>query len=412
MAGYIEDRWLKKKKDPETGKRERTDLWGTKTKRYRVCGIPGVRRRSFDSLDDAKTWKATAIADTKRQEFIDPREGQITLGDYFEKFWWKARRDPVGTKGPMESKIRNHILPHLGRYPLNAIGDDQLRLWLAELRDKRLEESTIEVIWVHLTSIFRAAVGKRIPRNPCSQFDGERPKGGGQTKARAWTQDEVLGVREGLAERYRLCVDLGVAAGLRQGEVFGFSPEDIDEKRALIHLRRQLLWDPGKPYCKLPKGNKERDVPLSPGLLKAVLEYQEKYPPVVHTLPWRGPGNGKRPTVTVPLLITTWHKNPVNSSTFNKKNLKPALAAAGIIAERDEEADGSGWEPSRDKMFHRFRHTYASVQLGAGEDVVSVSHWMGHSSPEITLRIYAHFMPDQGTRGRTAVDAWLGADSG
>ncbi|MEU1300907.1 hypothetical protein [Streptomyces shenzhenensis] len=64
-------------------------------------------------------------------------------------------------------------------------------------------------------------------------------------------------------------------------------------------------------------------------------------------------------------------------------------------------------EASREMMHHRWRHTYASVQLGAGEDVISVSHWMGHASPDITLKIYAHFMPDRGLRGRTAVDAWL-----
>jgi integrase len=114
--------------------------------------------------------------------------------------------------------------------------------------------------------------------------------------------------------------------------------------------------------------------------------------------------------VTVPLLITTWFGNVVNGSTFNSKNLKPALAAAGLIAERDEDAEGSGWESSREMMHHRFRHTYASVQLHAGEDPVSLSQWMGHSSPKITFDTYAHFMPDRGQRGRSAVDAWLSAD--
>ncbi|MGV9897738.1 hypothetical protein [Streptomyces tendae] len=43
------------------------------------------------------------------------------------------------------------------------------------------------------------------------------------------------------------------------------------------------------------------------------------------------------------------------------------------------------------------------------EDPVSVSHWMGHASVVITLQVYAHFMPDNGERGRTAVDSWLTA---
>lgn len=414
MAGYIEDRWLTKRPDPATGKKRKTERGELKQgKRYKVAGIPGVRARSFEDgeLKAAKAWLAKAQTDSMRQEFIDPREGSILLREYVEKVWWPARRDPVGTASPMWSKINNHILPHLGHLPMGVIDRDHLAAWLATLRDKpNLSESTIEVIWVHLTGILKSAVGKRIVRNPCGENVDLRPKGGGSTKARAWAADEVHAIRAGLSERYRICVDLGVAAGLRQGEAFGFSPDDVDEEAAVLHLRRQLLWDPGKPYFKLPKGSKERDVPLSPGLLKAVLAYKEKYPPVVVTLPWHGPGNGKRPTATVPLLITTWFGNVVNGSTFNSKNLKPALAAAGLIAERDEDAEGSGWESSREMMHHRFRHTYASVQLHAGEDPVSLSHWMGHSSPKITFETYAHFMPDKGQRGRSAVDAWLSAD--
>lgn len=30
--------------------------------------------------------------------------------------------------------------------------------------------------------------------------------------------------------------------------------------------------------------------------------------------------------------------------------------------------------------------------------------WLGHSSPAITLGYYAHFMPEAGSKGRTAID--------
>jgi integrase len=410
MSGYIEDRWLNKRKSPETGKRERTDLWG-KGKRYKVAGIPGVRARSFERLDDAKTWKAKAIIDSKRKEFVDDRDGEILLGVYIETDWWPKRDDPSGTAIPMKSKIWNHIIDtSLGRQPMNVIDDDHLRAWKAELKARGLEDSTIGVIWNHLSSIFKSAVGKQVARNPCREAHSDvRPADPGKTKARAWTSDEVNAIRQGLSKRYQIIPDLGVMAGLRQAETFGFSPDDVDEEHMLIHLRRQLLWEnSSRPYFKLPKGKKERDIPLSPGLLKAIRAHEEAHPAVKVTLPWQGPGNNKRPNATVRLLATTTFKNRINPSIYNSRNMKPALAVAGLIAPRDEE---EGWEPSREKMHHRFRHTYASVQLHAGEDPVSLSHWMGHASPEITFRIYAHFMPDTGQRGRTAVDAWLGTDS-
>ncbi|MEY2244682.1 tyrosine-type recombinase/integrase [Streptomyces sp. BF23-18] len=233
----------------------------------------------------------------------------------------------------------------------------------------------------------------------------ERRRG---TKARAWTRPEARSIRTAMPDRYQIIADLGMFAGLRQAECFGFSPDDIDRELMLLHVRRQLLWENGtKPFLKLPKGDKERDVPLSAGLLKLLDAYGRALRPVKAILPWQGPGNDGRETATVPLLATTWHHNRLNPNTFNDRTMEPALAKAGLIAPRDTEKKRWGWEASREMMHHRWRHTYASVQLGAGEDVISVSHWMGRASPDITLKIYAYFMPDRGQRGRTAIDRWL-----
>ncbi|MFI6725714.1 hypothetical protein NRF20_08500 [Streptomyces sp. R-74717] len=70
------------------------------------------------------------------------------------------------------------------------------------------------------------------------------------------------------------------------------------------------------------------------------------------------------------------------------------------------------FESSRQDMFHVLRHTYACVQLEAGESIVSVSQWLGHSSAEITLENYAHFMPGAGQRELAAMDSWLVQDHG
>lgn len=407
-SGWIEDRWLTKRPNSETGKRERTALY-KKCKRYRVCGIPGVRKRSFDTKEEAKEWQNKAISATKKKEFVDDRDGEILLRDYIRNEWWPRRADPVNTATAMKSKIFNHIVDTgLGRTPMYIISDDHLVEWKRELASRGLAPSTTEVIWNHLSSIFKSAVGKRIAKNPCQQAEkGIRPAGPGETKARAWTKEEAHAIREELPLRYRIVADLGMRAGLRQGESFGVSPDDVDRDLMVLHLRRQLLWENStRPYFKLPKGRKERDIPLSPGLLKLIDEHVAAFPAVAVTLPWDGPGNGGRPAATVPLLATTHFSNRINPATYNNTIMKPALAAAGLIAQR-KAGTNWGWEPSREMMHHRWRHTYASVQLGASEDVISVSHWMGHASPDITLRIYAHFMPDRGLRGRTAVDAWL-----
>ena len=113
MAGYIEDRWLKKRPNKETGKRERTALWG-KCTRYRVKGIPGVRDRSFDTVADAKAWLAETQTDSRRGDFVDARDGAISLREYVEKHWWPSQVHPAQTLESMRHRIWGQVLPQLG----------------------------------------------------------------------------------------------------------------------------------------------------------------------------------------------------------------------------------------------------------------------------------------------------------
>ncbi|MFD9846764.1 hypothetical protein [Streptomyces parvus] len=47
------------------------------------------------------------------------------------------------------------------------------------------------------------------------------------------------------------------------------------------------------------------------------------------------------------------------------------------------------------------------MRLEAGESIVSLSVWLCHASPKITLDHYAHLMPGAGYRGLAAMDTWL-----
>ncbi|MFE3881910.1 tyrosine-type recombinase/integrase [Streptomyces lydicus] len=425
MAGYIEDRWLKKKPNKGTGKRERTALWG-KGKRYRVKGISGVRDRSFDTSEDAKKWLSNAQTDTTRGEFVDPRDGAILLAQYIDNHWWPGRSDEPSTSAPMRSKIWNHIIPLLGEMALRDIDAAALRVWKTQLL-ARVEASTAAVIWIHLSTILEAAVDDgRLVKNPCKAHRTVKAPKPSKKKAKAWSRATVDAVRAGLQKRYRIAVDLGVGLGLRQGEAFGLSEEDFDFNAGVIHVRRQLRWDSkGRPYFCLPKGGKTRNVPLSPNLAKRSQDHFRRFPSVACTLPWRNPEPPatelearQRKPISVRLVLSTSHGNRVNYSMWNKLSWRPALAAAGVVKAIGENVETYGgrtrrspvYELSRADMFHVLRHTYASTQLEAGESVVSVSEWLGHASPQTTLNHYAHFMPEAGKRGLAAMDEWFGQD--
>ncbi|MFD8058713.1 integrase [Streptomyces cyaneofuscatus] len=54
---------------------------------------------------------------------------------------------------------------------------------------------------------------------------------------------------------------------------------------------------------------------------------------------------------------------------------------------------------------HALRHFYASILLGAGENIEALSLYLKHSDPGFTLRVYTHLMPSSETRTRKAISA-------
>ncbi|MDX3027881.1 tyrosine-type recombinase/integrase [Streptomyces scabiei] len=428
MPGYIEDRWMTKKPDPATGKKRETARFG-QGKRYRVAGIPGVKDRSFEKLhgpDGAKAWLAKAQHESTAGEFIDPRRGQMLLRDYIEKEWW-ARRDydNPSTEATVKGRVWTHIVPHLGDYQLNAIKTQQLGEWLRTLKESA-GPGTGNEAWRYLSAIFQAAIDdERLTRNPCRKQTTLRVPTRPPAKARAWPKERVLAVREAIDGRFRLCVDLGVGAGLRSSEVFGLSVDDIDFAGQRILVRRQVKKVGAKLAFALPKGEKTREVPVPEYLLKRIQEAVDRRQAERVTLPWKDPRPPKsdreaeeREPQTHALILTSARGGAIRRDGFDTRVWKPALAAAGVIRPPVETRQPIRHRPgmfrtvvtyqeAREDGFHALRHTFASVHLDSRENLVAVSKWLGHADPSITLRIYAHMMPEADGRGRSAMQNWF-----
>lgn len=428
MPGYIEDRWYTKRPDPKTGEKRATDRHGS-GKRYRVAGIPGVKDRSFERLtgpQGANAWLAKAQHQASSGEFVDPRRGAILLEKYIADEWWPGQtyEDPA-TRRTVRGRVWNHIVPHLGPLPLNAVKTPQLRTWLATLK-AGLGPGTISEVWGYLSAILQSAVDdERITKNYCRSQTTVRPPARPESKPRAWDKATVLAVRKDLPERFMAMVDIGVGAGLRQGEVFGLAVEDIDAEAGIIHVRRQVKKIGSKLVFALPKNRKTRSVPIPPYLVKALQDHSVHFPPRSITLPWGDPDPGEtdrevksRAPQTFSLIFTGPMGGAMRRDSFDSRAWKPALAAAGLIPEpiRSKRPIKSRptvartivkYEESREHGFHTLRHTFTSVQLDAREPIVAVSKWLGHKDASITLKIYAHMMPEADGRGRSAMEAWF-----
>jgi len=60
---------------------------------------------------------------------------------------------------------------------------------------------------------------------------------------------------------------------------------------------------------------------------------------------------------------------------------------------------------------HSLRHTHASMLIGSGMDILTISRRLGHASRSITLNVYGHLIAGNDDRARQVMDAAFGAQS-
>lgn len=348
------------------------------------------RSKTFRRAKDAAAFEATVEADKLRGQWIDPAAGKVTFRDYSDE-WLELQTVDLSSRIQMESRLRVHAHPVLGRVQLRNLKPSTVQKWLRSM--ETLHPNTRALIFGHVQGILDAAVDDElIAKNPCKAKSVRRPKAV-HRKVKPWEKPAVLAVREALPERYRVVVTTGAGLGLRQGESFGLSPDDIDWLRGKVQIRRQVKLIGHRLAFGPPKYGKEREIPLPASVREWLAAYLTRFPARTVTLPWVDPENGKPHTAR--LLVTSRESRALNRTYFNSRLWKPALEKAGI-------------EATRENGTHALRHFYASVLLDAGENVKALSEYLGHADPGFTLRVYTHLMKASAERTRRAVDGVFG----
>lgn len=392
MAGHIQDRWFKTETNAD-GKtaRVKSDRHGSGLRyRARYIGPDGTEKsKSFPDGQKrlAEKWLSGIETDMTRGQYIDPRAGRLTVRQHAERWLASLTMDP-STFVSTETRIRLHVLPHLGSRSLDSLRPIHIREWLRKLEDGGLAPAYQRVIFANLNAMLAAAVDDRlIPHNPCRSSSVKAPKPEPR-RIVPWGPERVLAMRSELPERYRAMVDLAGGCGMRQGEVLGLAVDDVDFVEGVVHIVRQVKLIAAKQVFALPKGGKARTVPLPESVARALEVHIAQHPPLAVALPWRSVDGSP---VTHPLLFPNAGGRAVNRFSFNLKAWRPALDKAGIPR-------------GRENGMHALRHFYASVLLDAGESIKALSEYLGHHDPGFTLRTYTHLMPSSEKRTREAVN--------
>lgn len=145
-----------------------------------------------------------------------------------------------------------------------------------------------------------------------------------------------------------------LATGLRRCKLLGLKWDDIDMKKGIIQVQRQMARvDAQVEEAPLKTKNSYRTVAISPQAVE-VLKVQKEKTNDEYVFP--SPNGG-----------------PISPDSVNNM-LHRVLDRAGIPRVR----------------FHDMRHTFATLALQNGVDIKTVSGMLGHFSAGFTLDTYAH----------------------
>ncbi|GAA2069651.1 tyrosine-type recombinase/integrase [Microbacterium hatanonis] len=315
--------------------------------------------RTFNLKRDAEAWHNEQARLLQIGDWVDPRRADVQMTDLFKQYL-EATKSVSNPKSYdlAEQHIRTHLDPRLGRRPASAVSVRLLETMYRDLLNAGLAESTVRRIRDTLSSVYTWAIRSEILRTHTvrdSRVTARRV----QSTRRAispFSRDELartLSAQRALNPAYVLVTEFAGLTGLRWGELAALrvSSVKLDEPVRLLVVRSKSERYPEKTT----KSEVGRRVPLVPRAREIALSLIEGKQPDEH-------------------LFTSSRGLPITAPNFKR--------------------DVHWAHTSQDHRFHDLRHTAATEWLRAGVELTTVSKWLGHASPTVTLNIYSHYVGD------------------
>jgi integrase len=160
-------------------------------------------------------------------------------------------------------------------------------------------------------------------------------------------------------QRYSLLIELVASTGLRISETIALQRRDLhlDDLRPHVRVRRAIVRGRVEP----PKSKHgRRKVPISRSLAAKLRAHMD----------------GVLDLSDDAWVFASQIGTPLDAYNLRKRVIKPLMRKIG--------APWAAW--------HTLRHTYASLQLARGANIVQLSRALGHHSASFTLDTYIHLI--------------------
>lgn len=329
------------------------------------------RAQNFERKTDAVRFANTVEADKSRGDWLDPRLGRVTFGEWADDWLSQLTHLKSKTRLGYESTLRCHVLPALRDARLANIDRVVLRRFVANLDARGAGASTIRIA-VHVArSVLELAVDAgAIKANPAI---GVKIPRSAKTDKHFLRPDQVEDLAGVILAPSGMLIRFAAYTGLRAGEIGALRVGRLDFDRSVVEVAESLSDIAGRLEFGPTKTYARRHVPMPSFLRDELAEFVN--------------GRARNPDE---LVFTAPQGGVLRHGNFYRMRFKPAVARAGLPP---------------DLRFHDLRHTYAAFCIASTADPYAVMKRMGHSTITVTYDTYGHLFPARDAEITAALEA-------
>jgi integrase len=357
----------------------------------------GVRHlKTFERKKDADAYHSSVKVNVRAGVHTSSKMTVAQAGDQ-----WIASGETNGLEAAtLESyrqHLKDHIAPFIGAVKLSELTVPLVRTFRDKLHKADRSPAMIKRVIGDLGSILADAQERgHVAQNVVRSLSGRKKRRQAERRQNGKlkvgvdipTPDEIRSIVAHLRGRWRPLLLTAIFTGLRASELRGLRWDDVDFKKAELHVRQRA--DKFNKIGKPKSESGERAVPMPPILVNTLREWKLACP-----------------ESELGLVFPTGAGEIEYHSNIVTRGLAPVQIAAGVVT-KDGTAKYTG--------LHALRHFYASwcinrrVDGGLELPLKTVQHRLGHSTIQMTADTYGHLFPrgDDGAELAAAERALLG----
>lgn len=394
--------------------RKRNNKWEY---RFEGAKIGGKRKQfsksGFNTKKEALEAGVKALA-TYNQARTAVQLSEISFADYLDLWYESYCKNNLkpATLTNYRKKIRLHLKPALGMYKLKALNPTILQKFITDKFNEGYSRNTLSVIKGILSNCLSYAVEpmKYLENNPMAFVKLPSKRVVPEVESRV--SPHVFIPKEKMAEIFErfpegspthIPMMFGYKCGLRLGEAFAVTWDNIDLEKRELSVNRQVQWRekdgdaPGYWFFTKPKYDSVRVIDLDEELVallrrtkelqdRAKVFYDEEY-----------------------IYNYETSNHALNQDKLGKPIELVCVRESGefiqprTIQHTCRVIHGSMNYPEFD--FHSLRHTHCSMLLEAGAAPKYVQERLGHKNLQVTMNIYQHLTPKMSEHGSAILNA-------